>query len=453
MPTFISPAGEVRDVWTSDEGSMAQETATTRWPKIVQGMVDDIREEAETSGPAWKDEAGKIMDALSELKSDILQNRGLRALQPDGRGDLAGWNGQMAHLGARTWLACPWLFAECYIYRTVQNILSSTKYWQSYDVFKRQKDSTFAKSRVAVEELAERFMHVVNDSHLVGGKIVDDESHKLLFHEMTQIALWGNATDLSLLSNLSLEQIQNLQGREAIARNERNIVDNDTDQVWKYLIHTRHPTRRIDIILDNSGFEFFTDLLYSSYLLRSGLASTVVLHAKEFPWFVSDVTPSDVDSLFMHLESSEIFSNRKHIDPLISLLREQFEMGKITVRTHSFWTTGFNFQEMISQAPGLLKCFVTKSMLLITKGDLNYRKLVRDGLWPHTTPFRQAIGPLGAGSGLRLLALRTNKADCCVGVESEEKVDALNEEAPNGTWVRNGQYAVISFSDGAVGAA
>ena len=48
----------------------------------------------------------------------------------------------------------------------------------------------------------------------------NEEARKLLFVEMTEVALWGNATDLSLLSNLSLDQIQSLQGREAIANSD-----------------------------------------------------------------------------------------------------------------------------------------------------------------------------------------------------------------------------------------
>ena len=151
--------------------------------------------------------------------------------------------------------------------RTIQRILNSSKHWQNYDVFKSQKDSTFIKSRAAVEELACRYMQIVADTHVAQNES-KEEAKKLLFIEMTEVALWGNATDLSLLANLTLEDLQNLQGRDAIQKSQRNIVDNDTDDVWAYLQRTAgQASRQVDIILDNAGFEFFTDVLYAAYLL------------------------------------------------------------------------------------------------------------------------------------------------------------------------------------------
>lgn len=316
------------------------------------------------------------------------------------------------------------------MYRRVATIFaaSSDPFWQKYDVFKRQKDETFAKSRNAVEELAMRYINVTDKVEFASSPNWTEEQ-KMLFLEMTQVALWGNATDLSLLSNLSLDQIQGLQGAEAILKSRKNIVDDDTEDVWKYLSSTPSADRRIDIVLDNAGFEFFTDVVYAAYLLRSGIAQCIKFHVKDMPWFVSDVTPDDVDSLFQHLENHEIFPDRRYLDPLVRQLREYFETGKMSIRQHPFWTTAHSFHAMETEGAGIFKSLCSSS-LVIFKGDLNYRKLTRDGLWPHTTPFAEAIGPLGKGSGLKILALRTNKADVCVGLESEEHVARLEHEAP-----------------------
>ncbi|KAJ9634662.1 Hairy/enhancer-of-split with YRPW motif protein 2 [Coniosporium tulheliwenetii] len=388
MPSSISPADQVKQVWTSDDDTMAKQTATTRWPKIVQGTIDDVGQTAaQSSCAAQREESFAIQSALKEMKDEMLQNKALPR---------------------------------------IQTIFARSRYWQTYDVFKRQKDSTFAKSRAAVEELASRYMHIITDSSLAADGVTDDEAKKLLFIEMTEIALWGNATDLSLLSNLSLEQIQSLQGRKPSQSPKATLID---------------------IILDNAGFEFFTDVLYASYLLESGLASSIRFHVKDFPWFVSDVTSADVDSLFSHLQSPEIFPSREYLDRLLRRLSKHFDSGALTVIQHPFWTAGCSFHKMHSQAPDLVEDLKASS-LVIFKGDLNYRKLVKDGLWPHTTPFKDALGPLGSKSGLKILALRTNKADVCVGIDSQSRVDALNEEAPHGAWIRNGKYAVVSFSDG-----
>lgn len=315
-------------------------------------------------------------------------------------------------------------------------------------MFRRQKDSTLIKSRSAVEQMATWFVQVVMDEE----KPVKDltgEPGRLLFTEMTALALWGNATDLSLLTNLSLEDIQKLQGKKNIEESQRNIVADDTDLIWEYLQSrkSQDSNRTIDVILDNAGFELYTDFLYVSYLLESGLATDVVMHAKCFPWFVSDALPADIDSLLNHLESSDSFPNRQHLDKLTACFRRYRETGQLTVKTNPFWTTGYSYHDLPEQAPELLQ-ELQQSHLTIWKGDLNYRKLTNDGLWPHTTEFKTALGAFGKRSGVKVLSLRTNKADTCVGVKTEARVKALDREAPGKAWVRNGSYAVVSFSDG-----
>lgn len=184
-------------------------------------------------------------------------------------------------------------------------------------------------------------MQILADNYLVQ-KEIKEEAKKLLFIEMTEIALWGNATDLSLLANLTLDDLQSLQGRDAIQKSQRNIVDNDIEDVWAYLQRTvGQASRQIDIILDNAGFELFTDVLYATYLLDAGIATSVRLHVKEFPWFVSDVTLPDIESLFYHLDSSEYFPCREYIEKLLQRLREFFRSGAITTTSDHFWTTAF----------------------------------------------------------------------------------------------------------------
>lgn len=335
--------------------------------------------------------------------------------------------------------------------RRVQSIFENSTQWQGYDVFKEQKDSTLMSSKSAVEELANRYMTFIAS----GGKPVkdlDEEPARILFTEMTELALWGNATDLSLLHNHSLEDIQKLQGKKSIEESQKRIVDNDTDTVWNYLrlqpcSSSPQTDQRVDIVLDNAGFELFADMLYAGYLLEARLASRVVLHAKCFPWFVSDALLADLDSLLECLESHKNFDNRKDLDRLTPLLRNLIDSGALSLRTHPFWTSLASFHELPAEAPDLFKT-LQESHLTIWKGDLNYRKLTRDGLWPHTTPFKEALGPMGSGSGIRVLALRTNKSDTCVGLASEERVRWLDDEAPTKAWVRNGKYAVISYSNG-----
>jgi damage-control phosphatase, subfamily III len=50
-----------------------------------------------------------------------------------------------------------------------------------------------------------------------------------------------------------------------------------------------------------------------------------------------------------------------------------------------------------------------------------------------------ALGPIGRGSGIRTLALRTSKADCFVGLESEEQAAEI-EERGGDKWTRSGKF-------------
>ena len=64
-----------------------------------------------------------------------------------------------------------------------------------------------------------------------------------------------------------------------------------------------------------------------------------------------------------------------------------------------------------------------------------------DAKWDTTTPFDDVLGPLRGQ--LNILALRTLKADVCVGLP-EGTAEKLDKEDPN--WRVSGKYAVVYFS-------
>ena len=330
----------------------------------------------------------------------------------------------------------------------IATLFALSKHWKTYDIFSKQKMSTFRSSRPAVLELAARYNDLTrqlqsNESALKSG--TDEERRKaeeVLFREMCEICLWGNATDLSLLTNLSYDDIQKLQGAESRKANEDHILVNDFPAAFDCLKNAQETgaaERRIDIILDNAGFELFVDLILTGYLLHSGLATYVVLHPKNIPWFVSDVIPKDFGDLLNVLINAKSFYETPSADddvngttPKPISQKEEEDMtqlfsdwstlyadGKIILRPNSFWTEGGSYWRLPHTAPSLYED-LQESELVIHKGDLNYRKLTGDALWDPTTPFVEAIGPLGKGSGLRTLALRTCKADVVVGLPEGE---------------------------------
>lgn len=115
------------------------------------------------------------------------------------------------------------------------------------------------------------------------------EAERLMFLELTQglqpfyivkfcfciyrlspflVCLWGNSTDLSLLINMTEEQIKSLQstGGDHLAATEKNILGNHLSQLWEAVRDLRDKTGgRIDFVLDNAGFELYCDCVYGSY--------------------------------------------------------------------------------------------------------------------------------------------------------------------------------------------
>ena len=265
--------------------------------------------------------------------------------------------------------------------------------------------STFRSSRPAVLELAAKYKELVLqlESDVTSSKSAEEleAAEKTLFTEMCEICLWGNATDLSLLTSLSYEDIQKLQGSEARKASEENIIANDLPAAY-HLLKTAQATRakqerRVDIVLDNAGFELFVDLILAGYLLSANLATTIILHPKSIPWFVSDVVPSDFSALLNALADPQTFyttptDDEKHAGKTPAPLSEKeaaelsflFERwsgfhaeGQLVLRPNRFWTEAGSYWRLPTTEARLF-ADLKESELAVFKGDLNYRKLTSD---------------------------------------------------------------------------
>ena len=79
--------------------------------------------------------------------------------------------------------------------------LIHTSFWADYDVFHSGKHGSFIASRKGPLELVKHFVGLVKSSQSETNR--EEEAQRSLFEEMMQISLWGNASDLSLLSSLN----------------------------------------------------------------------------------------------------------------------------------------------------------------------------------------------------------------------------------------------------------
>lgn len=393
-------------------------------------------------------------------------NEELRKLKEDGRG---------------SWFKAPWLFAECYLYRLLRSYFVVTKHWNQYDPFRLSKIKTFKHSGASILKIATS-MHELSQNK---EKLLSDPSGlEILFTEMTQMCLWGNATDLSLLTHMTEEDIRNLQTveKDAQAARSKFILKDDLPQVWEHVKSLKDA--RVDFVLDNAGFELFTDMVFADFLVTyTPHVSSVVFHPKLIPWFVSDVLPTDFNETLSLLSDPTTFlsttdssasasapsqQQQQHLHELVSRWKTYIADGtfKLSVpldtplggkggggadtpsssdsngsRLAEFWTSPYPYWDLQERDPVLTK-YLQQSGLVIFKGDLNYRKLTGDIKWPEWTPFNDSIGPL-AGA-FPLLSLRTNKADVAVGVP-REVVEQLDKGDESKTWRVDGKYALISF--------
>lgn len=266
-------------------------------------------------------------------------------LNSDGAPDIKGYNAKLASYGQISWHNCPWLSAECDLYRYVQDsttterpvlavVLKACVYaLPSLSVLARLRHLRSPEAQClcgfshSSQELSDRYMSLVSsDSFAKAGP----DAQYLVFVKMMEISLWGNATDPSLLSTLSLHQIQSLQGKKAIQEGQARIASNNMPAAWEHL--DAHRGGRVDIVLDNAGLELFTNLVYSLYLLDSGLASQVPLHAKSIPWFVSDVIPRDFSILLSALADPTLFaSGIRRVARLAERLKEAYKGGLLSI--------------------------------------------------------------------------------------------------------------------------
>lgn len=282
----------------------------------------------------------------------------------------------------------------------------ASKHWKSYDVFAETKIGTFRSSRTAVLELAAQYRSIVTEwetsKTLKHASTMEEKerAEEEVFKDMCEICLWGNATDLSLLTNLTNEGLEEVQGSKARKASEQNILVNQLPQAFAVLNEAKKQGKRervVDFILDNAGFELFNDLILAGYLLSVGLATTVVLHPKVMPWFVSDVVPADFSNLLNALADPRSFYDTPsaqdkeagRIPPPLSQtevdnIRFLFDRwstfhaeGQLVIRPNIFWTGAGPFWRLPKEVPDVFED-LKQSELVVFKGDLNYRKITGD---------------------------------------------------------------------------
>ncbi|MBY8877492.1 damage-control phosphatase ARMT1 family protein [Actinacidiphila acidipaludis] len=386
----MAGAGEAPVITCAEVGSFAWSVLAKRHPALVR----QVRE-----ATPYPPELARALDVLlRECEAGVITPL------PEGAHDGDRWAAWSTGRLGRTWFEVPFLWSESYFYRRLLEALGYFRPgpWQGVDPF-----APFKRAELDSPEVAEELAALDTVSQLPP----DEQDQALLTG-----ALWGNKADLGF----------RISSGDPGGKGEHLVAD-DSAAMWRHLVSS--PPGAVYVLADNAGRELIPDLLLVDHLLHTGRAAAVVLHVKPQPYYVSDATTADVLDCVRRIADAP-----GHAGIVGGRLRDALTGGRLAVHAHPFSCAPLPYAEM----PDDLRADLAQATLTISKGDLNYRRLVGDRRWPGTTPFAD----LTAGFPTPVLALRTLKSDVAVGLAP----DTLAElEASGEEWRTSGTYAVMHF--------
>jgi len=394
----------------SEPGTWAESTLKARIPEIARRTLEE-----NDFPPAV---VARIEALISEVPGGTIRHLA------GGGPEASDWRGYIAPYLGGGWLDVPWFFGETYFYR---RLLEATGYFepgetQGLDPFRYQKELGLSTTMDRTRALSERVLGWIDGGVDPRGTLV-----RLLY-----INLWGNQADLSLWPAGQEGETPEAEGEIASDEpfeRDRILVDRTRD-VSAYLCRPSSSPKRVDLILDNAGFELVGDLHLAYALLRMGIAARVHLHAKFHPTFVSDAMVKDV----RHTIGALAKDSHPAVRTLGAGLDGFLEEGKLVLRDDYFWTSPLAFWEM----PHSLGADLARSALLVSKGDANYRRLLGDRHWDYMTPFEEIM----AYTPAPLVAVRALKAEVAAGLR-EEQLAWLPSRDPD--WMVDGKWGMIQF--------
>ena len=396
VPSFFS---------TGDEGSFAQKTLQFRKPAILDKIagVNDFTEKQKLGLTALKEEVlhGVIIDPFEACPFT------LHALDDDTR---QMWQKGINVYRGRSWLDIPFYFAESLLYFEV---LAVTGYFDPASSCYMRDPYRYFK----YEEL-----HSENGGLAIGRKLctsiqaLDDRDERL--RAILHNALWGNRVDLSLFSIAE-------QSRDRVLgeRGDNLLIDQS-----KRLVELIHDSSRLDFILDNTGQELVSDLISVWQVLTMSQDRTVHLHAKRYPFYVSDAMLKDVNQTVDALCSDE--------SPLLQRVGMDLysfrDLGRLIMTDHYFWTGPLHYPDL----PSDLVRELSRADVVLLKGDINYRRTISDRKWPVSANLEEIAHYFPATMGL----LRTMKSEAIVDID-DDYAERLNAQDPD--WKVNGERGII----------
>jgi uncharacterized protein with ATP-grasp and redox domains len=401
----FQPSARPEDVSTLD-------TVTKRMPKIMDSVLETL--------PDAMAQSTVLVEGIRALQAEMRDGGDLRPLEGlSARVGAQEWNQVLARYitAGKTWHTAPWWVVENYMYKRLLELLDMLGGQAAdYDPFEPQKKKSMSAALGMIDSSVEPLLSVVQAAESTP---VDHGDRRRALESCLLRSLWGNQADLSLSGG---------KVDFAAGGGQGSIIADNSSLALDLLLGAAG--RPVILVLDNHGPEVISDLVLADALFRLANVSSVVLHVKDAPVFVSDVTESDVPGILDWLQD--------HVSELAKRLRSALADKHLRVVPSSFYTTPHFFWQL----PDNLRSEYNEAAVVILKGDANFRRLVGDAHWPYQTSFEQYTRCFWPSQGL--ISLRTLKSAVAIGIPKEKEEEA--RRARPADWLTSGMYGVILAS-------
>lgn len=397
--------------------SYAHVTIRDRLPVILTKIIDTLCQNKSRIIDTYSEDAEKdikeIIGFISQLKNEIVTNKALKPLRLNTKAasnDAEEWNKYLecrtcVEGGAPTWFNTAWLYCECYMYRVLAQEIGLMNIMRNYDPFEYQKQADFINSIESMDLMVALYI-----KDIICNKEYNKENSRNDFLKFLKLSLWGNRHDLSATAGAPSSQTGNpLVIVESL---NENIVVNDWESVWDIVNKKMKENDNVHIVLDNAGYELFTDLCLAAFLVTIVPTTRITFHAKLYPWYVSDTTVRDFLWTLDYMNSLNSYPNMQLLGKTFKNLLDQ-EIWR--VKDEPYWTGPYDYTQMKEKERNIY-AQLSDAKLVIFKGDLNYRKLLGDVNFEYNTSFAAALGNF---QPTNILSLRTMKSDICVGLPND----------------------------------
>ncbi|MFW6328845.1 MAG: ARMT1-like domain-containing protein [Alkalispirochaetaceae bacterium] len=397
---------------TDPSNEFAHNTVTTRLPRNIRNIISGNRGFPRS-----------VAAALEDLASLIEGDGEIPAL-PLPAWDAERWEEERLSYRGASWHDVDWFFAETYAFRL---ILSCTRYFENgIDPYAPMKHRELEAGSPFLPLL--RFFGSGGAGHSMFDPGARGEfAVEAALEEAIHLSMWANRADISFVAGGELDH--SVGARELLLADE-------SSHAAQLLPAGASP---VHIVMDNAGAELTGDLVLAVTIVHA-TGAPVVLHPKFYPTYVSDTTPEDI-RLFLAAAA-------EHPDPVVrafyAAARAAVDSGELTIAPDPYWCE----TRFLTDLPARLTEPFAEAAMVIVKGDFNYRRAMRDRIWPAGTPLADAMG-LASGplriprlAGTPWLFLRTMKSDCLAGVEAATVSD-LDRSAPG--WRTDGRRGVIQL--------